>query len=242
MALDLRHLDLTGLLGASLVGMIPKAYSAGKFYKTPNYNASCGFYGLSSVNDVVATRYLNSVGIQCLEYDGALAAIRYQGAEYTAFVSWSEDYRDGRADMGLAHYLLSSDIPAGKGLEFMQKRYPEFLNRLFVADYLVGNRDRHGSNIRVYSDGSPCPLFDFNLSLFMPDGQSRQQDILANNYLGFPSLLDNLELVTSWPATKDPDWDYVFKGITYPYEEELKSWLNWRRYTYETIRSLHAVG
>lgn len=236
--LDLRHLNFNEKFSASSAGVVPKAYHDGKFYKASNFNVYTGFYGFSAVNDVIATRYLNLLGIPCLEYDGAVALVRYESDEHATYINWSPDYRDERHEMSFESLCILHNVTPSERVEFFKSLDTTYFSNMVAADFLVGNRDRHGSNIRLLGD-TFAPLFDFNLSLFMPDGQSRIQNIMANNYVGSPSLQDNLSLTQSLPATKElgsSEWAEVFRGTDYPYVSELQKWLNERRNRYEEIR------
>ena len=235
--LDLRHLQFgTGATSGS-PGVVLKAVQDGRFYKLPNFNENTGFYGYSSMNDVIAARYLTSIGIQTLLYCGAEAVVQIRGREFTTFVNWSLDYRMGRPDIAFEDYVRTSGAIDPEAV--FRTLDSAYLDTMLAADFLVGNRDRHGANIRWLGDGF-SPLFDFNLSLFMPDGGSRLHDIMANNYIGSHSLLDNLELVREFPAVQAPNWSAVFDGVPYPYVQELKDWLDWRRSMYEDIRRCHS--
>lgn len=83
----------------------------------------------------------------------------------------------------------------------------DYLDRLFIFDFIIANRDRHGANIEVMQlvDGSfkLSPLFDNGVSFFAPigiDEKSIRQynvmsDMMTNNYIGSKSLFENLNLV-----------------------------------------------
>lgn len=235
MLADLRHLDFTFRVSATSHGAAPKAFADGFFYKVNNYNAEIGFYNYSAMNDVIATRYLRQIGIPCLHYEGTEAIIVYEGLERHSFVNWSMDYRDGKDDVSLESVFASMGVRGEQRLTTMKEMDSEYLQHMFAADYLVGNRDRHGGNIRL-SGGNFVPLFDFNVSLFMPDAESRRHGIVANNYIGTPDLEANLKLVEALPAVCAPDYNKVFEGLDYPYREELEEWLTERRVRYAKIR------
>lgn len=235
-ALDLCHLEFDKHVTVGAGGVVLKAFDDGRFCKTPNFNENTGFYGYSAQNEVIATRYLASIGFHPLLYMGTMSRIMVSGKEYTTYVNWSLDYRRGRPDTALADYFTALGVT--DKVQMFRTMDSTYLDAMLAADFLVGNRDRRGSNIRWLGDGF-APLGDYNLSLFMPDGTSRLHDILANNYIGSPSLLDNLELIQEYPATHAPDWDDVFSDCDYPYVAELKDWLDWRRAKYEEIRSCH---
>lgn len=234
--LDLRFLDFDTMLSASSQGMVPKAYDSGIFYKTNNYNPTDGFYGYFAMNDVIATRYLNQIGISCLQYDGDMAKIRFKGQEYTCFVSWSLDYRVNGEDTSFQSYLLAHGHSDIDGLDVMRSLDNDYLDCMLAADFLVGNRDRHGSNIRL-SGGTFVPLFDFNGSLFLIDAEPCGHKLRANNFIGSTDLEANLRLASKLPKVSAPNYDLVFSGLNYPSIPALRTWLDERRALYEKVRN-----
>jgi hypothetical protein len=75
---------------------------------------------------------------------------------------------------------------------------------MFVFDYLIINRDRHGANLEVFKNGGKylSPLFDNGASFvftYADDGDLGSFDELAdlpvNNFIGARSLQKNLEFI-----------------------------------------------
>lgn len=235
-----KHLDFTEPVTASSQGVCPKAYHAGVFYKAGNFNPTTGFYGYSAYNDVIASRYLRQLGLEVLTYDGNMALIQFNGKEYTTYVNWSADYRIKGEDVSVESLMRADGVSPEERVNYMRMHGLTFFDTMLVADFLIGNRDRHGGNIRM-SGGKFTPLFDFNLSMFMPDGQSRTHHPKCNNFIGSPDLDENLALVTCWPQLNfDVDWSLVFQGMDYPFQTELAEWLEERMMMYEEIR--HCLG
>lgn len=80
---------------------------------------------------------------------------------------------------------------------------------MFLVDFVVLNRDRHGSNIEII-DGAPVPLFDHGLSLMAlqdPAVWNHWSGDIVNNFIGTPSLKGDLKLIPieNWPNARKPD-------------------------------------
>lgn len=82
----------------------------------------------------------------------------------------------------------------------------EYFYQIFLLDYLICNRDRHGANIEVLEKKGEyrlAPVFDNGLSLLFScynDGDAMEKfDVLkdgpVNNYVGSISLEENLRKI-----------------------------------------------
>lgn len=229
--LDLTHLNFSAGVNGSTPGSFPKACDSGIFYKANSYGAG-EFYGISAIQEVVSSRCLRESGIQCVLYTGDYARLLYDGKEHITYVSISMDFLHGRTDMGLESCALMEGVHRDDAMQWAHsKGFGDWIDSMLVADFLVGNRDRHGSNIRLLSDGTLGSLFDFNMTLFMPDGTSRAHDFRTTNYLGGTMISQNLGYVQRFPTLREPRWEVVFEGITedmYPVSE-VRTWLEERR-------------
>lgn len=103
---------------------------------------------------------------------------------------------------------------------------------MFLVDYLVANRDRHGSNVEVLKTRNTisvrlAPLFDHGVSLlFSCYGNEEElrnfnvmKDIQANNFFGSRSLEYNLGLIPKeYPLEitnlKESDKKYLLNGLS----------------------------
>lgn len=94
-------------------------------------------------------------------------------------------------------------------MDFVRRQGWELaIYQMLAVDYLVANRDRHGSNVEVLRDQQTgrsrlAPLFDQGVSLlFSTYGNQQQiqacdvmQDFQGNNFIGSRSLAYNLSLI-----------------------------------------------
>ncbi len=132
-------------------------------------------------------------------------------------------------------YDLFYDLQKEKGespLEFAVKNgWDLYIYQMLCIDYLIANRDRHGSNLEVLRNEETeevriAPLFDQGVSLlFSTYGDENaiektdvMRDFPVNNYIGAKSLEYNLSLIPkefdlqiNW--LKQSDKEYIFKNI-----------------------------
>ena len=132
--------------------------------------------------------------------------------------------------------------------------WSDYFYQMILVDYLVANRDRHGSNIEVLRNVESeevrlAPMFDQGVSLlFSTYGNEEQiskfdvlQDIQANNFVGSRSLEYNLSLIPSDYAMpirrlREKDKEAIFKDIdqvlSRPHIEKIWEmiWKRWQHY------------
>ena len=84
----------------------------------------------------------------------------------------------------------------------VRNRLEQYFYHIFILDYLICNRDRHGANIEVLEKKGMyrmAPVFDNGLSLMFScyhDGMAmecfdRRKDGPVNNFVGTMSLSEN---------------------------------------------------
>ena len=145
-------------------------------------------------------------------------------------------------------------------LEFaIRNGWELYMYQMFVIDYIVANRDRHGSNLEVLRNAEDktiriAPLFDQGVSLlFSTYGEEElieQTDVMrnfpVNNYIGAKSLEYNLSLIPQNFDLKikklsECDKRYIFKDVEKILSKKHieKIWeMIWKRWCYfEEIRS-----
>lgn len=261
---DLRHLDWAERkLSPGTPGCFLKAYEEkyGKryYYKLSNYDSYRGVFGHESINELIVSRLLSVLGIPHVQYQLIHALIQVDDSEIETWISCSENFRkDNEEKMPLDMYYDLEKEGKESPLEFVIRQgWEEYIYQMILVDYLVANRDRHGSNIEILrniSDNSVrmAPLFDQGVSLlFSTYGDEIQlekfdvlQDIQANNYIGSRSLEYNLSLVPMLNNIRinklaESDKEIIFKDI----EKALsvkhieKIWeMIWKRWQYyETL-------
>lgn len=139
-------------------------------------------------------------------------------------------------------------------LEFaIRNGWELYMYQMFCIDYLIANRDRHGSNLEVLRNENDdsvrmAPLFDQGVSLlFSTYGDEKaientdvMRDFPVNNYIGARSLEYNLSLIPhdfdlKISSLKPEDKDYIFQGVEKILSQKHidKMWeMIWKRWCY----------
>lgn len=212
--------------------------SCGMLYKaTLNIAGTIHFYKMSlmigrkvvgheAVNEVIISRLLDVLGLPHVEYNLLLAKVNIHGNNFNTFICESKDFRQDTGEtlpFELYYNLVGTEKTP---LEFAQfLGFQSFLNELFVIDFLIINRDRHGYNLEITRNSSgikPVMLFDMGYSLIAPLRDDMRliqafdplSDVVTNNFIGSESLYDNLKYITK-PVYVNPLTDKVKSKIFY---------------------------
>ena len=217
--LDLRPLDFKKSLVSSVTGgMLFKAYLDGKFYKLSSFSPDIGFFGMESVIEEVCSNYLVKLGFNCVVQKCILGRVVINDAEYITTVSVSEDYN--KANLAKVPFDIYCGTRAPLSV-IRSNGWFKDIERMFIADYLICNRDRHGANIEVLSDNSLSPLFDHGNSL-LGSRLDREDQIQSfnvsstfrvNNFIGYSTLEENLSLVEHPIRLPIIDYDSLFDNV-----------------------------
>lgn len=246
-------------------GCFLKAYEEvnGKrlYYKLSNYDSYRGVFGHECVNELIVSRVMDILRIPHVKYKLIHAQIIIDGKEQETWLSVSENFRKDNEEK-LA-YDLYYDLPKEGNespLEFaIRNNWELYMYQMFCIDYLIANRDRHGSNLEVLRNDEDdsvriAPLFDQGVSLLfstygnekLPEETDVMRDFPVNNYIGSKSLEYNLSLIPKgydlqiWKLKKE-DQDYIFSGIKHVLSEghRNKIWeMIWKRWCFfEQVRN-----
>jgi hypothetical protein len=98
---DLRALQWNANIGGSSAGMVPKCSRMADgnlfYYKTSEYAAAYGFYGISACIEVFVSRLLDILKLPHTQYQLVDALIIYDKREHKTKICASKDFRLGRA-------------------------------------------------------------------------------------------------------------------------------------------------
>lgn len=186
------------------------------YYKLSNYDKAKGIIGHECVNEIVADRLLNILGIPHLSYRLINADIIIDGKQQESYICGSEDFKKiGESKIALDVYWETEHLENESPIEFcIRNGWEEYIYQMFAVDFLILNRDRHGANIEVLRNSKKktirlAPLFDHGLSLLFSctdDDSSKDFDVTAdkrvNNFIGSGSTWENLNLI---PKDKLPE-------------------------------------
>lgn len=110
-----------------------------------------GIYGHESINELIASRLLDNLGISHIPYKLVHALVMVKGQTHETWLSESRDYRrPHERRQALDTYIDLNARGDESPLEFCTKRgWMDAINAMMAFDYLIINRDRHGANIEV---------------------------------------------------------------------------------------------
>ena len=112
----------------------------------------------------------------------------------------------------------------------INRGWDKYVYEMFVIDFLILNRDRHGANVEVLRNRKNktirlAPLFDHGLSLLFSCNNDEEisnfnvmEDKKINSYLGSNSARDNLDLIPTdklpiFNSLKKSDKEVIFKDL-----------------------------
>lgn len=200
------------------------------YYKLSCYDQFRGIYGHESVNELIASRLLEELGIPHVPYKLIHARVVVNNKEHETWLCESRNYRaSDERGQALDTFCELHAKPDQGNLDVCNEHgWQRDISQMMAFDYLIGNRDRHGANIEVIFRGNGsvnlAPLFDHGISLvaLCYDDESRVArfdslaDIEGNNYLGTHSLEKNLELVSEGVLSSSllgDDLSWLFEGL-----------------------------
>lgn len=257
---DLRHLDWTDKkLSVGTPGCFLKAYEEKEglrfYYKLSNFDSYRGIFGHECINELIVSRLLDVLKIPHLSYQLVYAKICIDGQDRKGYISKSANFRK-RNEKKIAfdvYYELHRENKESP-LEFAERYgWAEYVYQMFVVDYLICNRDRHGANIEILLDEKenphPAPLFDHGLSFLFSCYDNLEsvrkfdvlEDRVVNNFIGSKSLEYNLGLIPKgkklFPGKlkKEHKKELLIGMDRILPEEHLKKiwemlWKRWKRY------------
>ena len=211
---DLTHLSwdektMTSGTGGTFLKSKVETSRSPIYYKLSRYDKYIGIFGHESVNEVIASRLLDLLGIPHVPYRLLHAKVRVDNVEYETWVSESRDYRlAGERRQHFDTYYALYENDGESPLDFACAHgWDTQIYQMMAFDYLIINRDRHGANFEVvFRDDRAelSPLYDHGLSFVCgccDDEQAVKKfdamsDHRSNNYVGSRySLEENLGFV-----------------------------------------------
>ena len=212
---DIASIDLRGLTWSHMVGSVA---SDGTFLKSTNddrtlyykmsaYNASQGVYGHEAINELIAFRVAAELDVPVPDTCLANALVRVDGVEFTTYVAVSRSYKMPEDTRTSYEDFYTAKRAAGESALSVARRFgwSARVEQMFLFDFLIYCRDRHGANLEVLENNGIrrlSPLFDNGLSLTCScatDAELAAFDVMAdrhvNNFIGARSLYQNLDLI-----------------------------------------------
>lgn len=188
------------------------------------------------------------------EVDGKRIII-IDGKDVETWISVSENFRkDNEEKLAYDMYYDLQKKDKESPLDFaIRMGWGLYIYQMFCIDYLIANRDRHGSNLEILRNEVDesirmAPLFDQGVSLlFSTYGNENEiecvdvmRDFTVNNYIGARSLEYNLTLIPldfdlKINSLKQEDKAYIFHEIYHVLSQKHidKIWeMIWKRWCY----------
>lgn len=228
------------------------------YYKLSCYDSYRGIYGHECVNEIVASRLMEILGVRHLEYRLVHALVKIDGVEHETWLNRSRSFRArGQRKMALDTFFDLHKLPGESPLDLCGRfGWLDQVRKTMLVDYLIANRDRHGANMEVLSDPEGnlelAPVFDSGLSFvfscYGDEARARafdaMADVNANNYLGTRSLEENLvrfvsgrlEMTPLLPAHEDALFHGLHAALGAAHIEKMWEMLQRRWARYEEIR------
>ena len=197
------------------------------YYKASNYDSVRGFIGHESLNEIVACNLAEMLGISHLLYELVTAKINVRDKVEEATFTKSQDFkRAGEHKMTFETFYELHKFNGEELMSFVQRMgLSAYVYDMFLLDWIICNRDRHGANIEVLVNNKGfrmAPLFDHGLSFAFSCYDFRDietfdymKDGPVNNFIGSCVLSDNIKTVPKTVRDKVDDIDYsrLFDGV-----------------------------
>ena len=224
---DLRYLKWTKTRQSSgTAGSFLKSYEVIKgkkrYYKLSDYDKVLGIVGHECVNEIIAQRLMDHIGIEHLSYTLCHADITVDNRDCETWLCFSDDFKKPReSKLSIEDYYQQNGRDGESPLDMIIRLgwEQEAFHALYI-DYLIDNRDRHGANMEILRSADKksyrmAPLFDQGLSLVCrchSVGELSDFDVMADrrvqSFLGTGSTKDNLNLIKKQSLKR-----YIKKGL-----------------------------
>lgn len=203
-----------------------------KYYKLSDSDPVKGIIGHECINEIVVQRLLDFFGIEHLEYTLIHAMVTVDGRDYETYLCRSEDYKEAdESKIPLEDYFIMNRENGETPFDFCSRMgWEKYVYEMFLIDYLVLNRDRHGANIEVLRNSKTkavrlAPLFDHGLCLVCrchTEDELNDFDVMEDRrvqaFVGTNSTLENVRSIPNsflkeLPDLTETDLDQIFEGL-----------------------------
>ena len=162
---DIRDISWTKIAGSvASDGVYLKAEMTidGKnhYLKLSNYDIYRGIFGHESVNELIAYRLGELLGFNVAKGYLKKALVKVESSVYEAYVYISESFKSNESRVSFEDYYKFKRLSEKESpLEFSKRQsWAEAIYMMFVFDYLIINRDRHGANLEVLKNANISTL------------------------------------------------------------------------------------
>ena len=172
-------------------GVCLKAEIDGNYLKLSGYDVQRGIYGMESLHEYIAMRVGQVLDFNVPDGNIKRALVCVEGEDYETVVFTSFTYKKpGYSRVAFEDYYAAYRTSNREtALDFCKRfGWADYIYKMFVFDYLIINRDRHGANLEVFKNEKAflSPFFDNGLS-FCLDAVTGFDPLLprkVNNFIG----------------------------------------------------------
>jgi len=226
------------------------------YLKLSRYDSYRGIYGHESVNELIAGRLGKLLSFNVPEGKLKKCIVRIDGIEYDTYVYMAQSFKTVGSRVAFETFYIDNRLSRTESPLGLCRRFgwTEYIYKMFVFDYLIINRDRHGANIEVMKNGDKqlSPYFDNGLSFVCSCTNEAElatfsitEDRPVNNFIGENRLKPNLESIDvslKYNKLLQSDSEIIFEGLQGVLSEPYLTmiWdIIWRRW--DDVKELRAV-
>lgn len=179
------------------------------YYKMSLGDTYQGIIGHETVNEYIVHRLLQQLGIPHLTYNLINALVNVDGRIFTTPINSSIEYKrkDETKVTVESWYRYNRKDNEEPYQTLARYGFSDYLDAMFLVDFLIVNRDRHGANIEMLYDAQDnlriAPLYDHGVSFVAPYQNNvsaiatfdPMADVQTTNFVGRQSLYYNLSLI-----------------------------------------------
>jgi len=226
------------------------------YLKLSRYDSYRGIYGHESVNELIAGRLGKLLSFNVPEGVLKKCIVRIDSIEYDTYVYMAQSYKTAGSRVAFETFYIDNRLSRTESPLDLCKRFgwTDYIHKMFIFDYLILNRDRHGANIEVMKNGDKqlSPYFDNGLSFVCSCTNEEElaafnitEDRPVNNFIGENRLKPNLEAVDGnlkFNELRQSDNVIIFEGLQGVLPEPYLTtiWdIIWRRW--DDVKELRAV-
>jgi len=138
------------------------------YLKLSRYDSYRGIYGHESVNELIAYRLGKILGFNVPEGYLKKCIVNIDDREHETYVYAAKSYKTTGSRTAFENFYVDNRLSEKESPLDLCKRFgwTDVIYKMFIFDYLIINRDRHGANLEVMKNG------DTLLSPFLDNGLS----------------------------------------------------------------------
>jgi len=197
------------------------------YLKLSRYDSFRGIYGHESVNELIAYRLGKILGFNVPEGYLRKCIVSIDDIEHKTYVFAVKSYKTTGSRISFEDFYVGYRLSENESPLDLCKRlgWADVIYKLFIFDYLIINRDRHGANLEVMKNGdiTLSPFLDNGLSFVCSctdEAELEKFDIIedraVNNFIGERLLEANLKTIDKkivFNQLNDSDLDSLFIGL-----------------------------